>query len=351
MVEVVERQEPPDETLHVPAAQLSAAPSRRGSSARMVAWYAVTVFFLITVNFFLPRVVPGDPIEAQLALGTSNPVDEDTRAELAQYYGLDDPLVEQFGHYLVGLAQGDLGQSIRHNAPVVDLLAQRLPWTVLLVGSSMALAATVGLAAGVHSAWHRGRAADQGLLIGFLAASSIPPFFLGSVALFVLSVKLGWFPLAGARTAFVDHSGPFAALGDILHHLVLPAAVLALVFLLTLYLVMRSSMVGELGSDYLLVGRAKGLRERRLKYGYAARNAMLPVVTEVALLLGVAIPIGIFVEQVFAYPGLGQLLVDSAFNRDYPLMQGSFLLLSLLVVTLNLLADLLNFRLDPRTRA
>lgn len=353
MVEVAEpvlRQEA-DEALPLPQTQLAGPASRERSASRMLAWYLVTAFFLVTLNFFLPRVVPGDPIEAQLALGTSNPVQADTRERLARYYGLDEPLLVQYGSYLRGLAGGDLGYSIRQNVPVTGLLAQRLPWTILLVSSGMGLAATVGLAAGVHSAWHRGKAADQGLLAGFLAASSIPPFFLGSVAVFVFAVKLGWFPLSGARTAFgpARSSGPLAAVGDVAHHLVLPATVLALAFLLTLYLVMRASMVSELGSDYLLAGRAKGLRDRRLKYRYAARNAMLPVVTEVALLLGVAIPIAIFVEQIFAYPGLGRLLIDSAFNRDYPTMQGCFLLLSLLVITLNLLADLINARLDPRT--
>ena len=351
VVELVGRDDAPDAGLPLPPRQLGTTVSRSRTSARMLAWYAVTVFFLVTLNFFLPRALPGNPIEVQLSLGTTNPIQEDTRAELARYYGLDEPLVVQYGRYLGGLVEGDLGTSIRHNVPVVDLLSQRLAWTTLLVGSAMVLATTVGLLAGVHSAWHRGRAADQGLLTVLLTASSIPPFFLGSVAAYVFAVKLGWFPLGGARTPFAGSSGPLAAALDIAHHLVLPAAVLALVFLLTLYLVMRSSMVSELGSDHLLVGRAKGLRERRLKYGYVARNALLPVVTEVALLLGVAIPVGIFVEDVFAYPGVGELLVESAFNRDYPAMQGTFLLLSLMVVTLNLLADLLIARLDPRVRA
>ncbi len=353
MVEVIEAvpgQDAPDEAFPLPQTQLTASVSRERSARKLVAWYLVTAFFLVTLNFFLPRVVPGDPIDVQLSLGTNNPIQSDTRERLARYYGLDEPLVVQYGHYLKGLAGGDLGYSIRQNVPVVDLLRERLPWTLLLVTSAISLAATVGLVAGVHSAWHRGKAVDHGLLSGFLAASSIPPFFLGSVAVFAFAVKLGWFPLSGARTAFGDRSGAMAAVGDVAYHLVLPATVLALAFLLTLYLVMRASMVSELGSDYLQVGRAKGLRDRRLKYRYAARNAMLPVVTEVALLLGVAVPVAIFVEQIFAYPGLGRLLVDSALNRDYPAMQGCFLVLSLVVITLNLLADLVNARLDPRTR-
>lgn len=321
----------------------------RRSWPAVVASYATAVLLLVTLNFLLPRAMPGDPVEAMLALGTSNPVESDTRQRLEAYYGLDRSLGSQYRSYLSDLVRGDLGLSIRHNLPVTDLLAARMPWTVLLVGSAMAVATLVGLVAGIHSGWRRGSAVDQGLLAGFLAASSIPPFFLGSVAVFFFSVKLGWFPLAGARTTFTT-AGPLEQAIDIAHHLVLPASVLSLTFLLTLYLVMRSTMVGELGSDYLLLGRAKGLLERRLKYRYAARNALLPVVTELALLLGVAVPIAIFVEQVFAYPGLGRLLAESAFARDYPTMQGCFLLLSFLVVVLNLVADLLNARLDPRTR-
>jgi peptide/nickel transport system permease protein len=324
-------------------------PQRR-SWPRAVTSYAVTVLLLVTLNFLLPRAMPGDPVEAMLSLGTSNPVELDTRQRLEEYYGLDRPLSAQYRSYLGNLARGDLGLSIRHNAPVTGLLLARLPWTVLLVSSAMAVAALVGLVAGIHSGWRRASLADRGLLAGFMAASSIPPFFLGSVAVFVFAVKLGWFPLAGARTSFASTSGVLAQVVDVAHHLVLPASVLALTFLLTLYLVMRSTMVSELGSDYLLLGRAKGLRERRLKYHYAARNALLPVVSELALLLGVAVPVAIFVEEVFAYPGLGRLLAESAFARDYPTMQGCFLLLSLLVVALNLLADLLNTRLDPRTR-
>lgn len=339
----------PEEVLPVRDLGSRTRPGRRSWPAVVVS-SAMTVLLLVTLNFLLPRAMPGDPVEALLSLGTSNPVEGDTRQRLEEYYGLDRSLPAQYRSYLGDLARGDLGLSIRHNVPVTELLLARLPWTVLLVGSAMAVAALVGLVAGIHSGWRRGSLADQGLLAGFMAVSSIPPFFLGSVAVFFFAVKLDWFPLAGARTTFAASSGPLAQVLDVAYHLVLPASVLALTFLLTLYLVMRSTMVGELGSDYLLLGRAKGLLERRLKYRYAARNALLPVVTELALLLGVAVPIAIFVEEVFAYPGLGRLLAESAFARDYPTMQGCFLLLSLLVVVLNLVADLVNARLDPRVR-
>lgn len=319
------------------------------SGRSLVGAYAVTVFVLITLNFFLPRAMPGDPITALIDPGAPTYVQSDVlRAELEQYYGLDRPLLNQYVSYLGDLAQGDLGTSIRYNRPVTELIKERLPWTLLLIGSGMALAALVGLVAGIHSGWHRGRPVDQGLLTLFLGARNFPVFFLASIALFVFAVKLGWVPLAGARTPFAE-MGFLERVGDITHHLVLPASVLATRFVADNYLYMRAAMVGELGSDHLLAGRAKGLREHRLKYRYGARNALLPVVTTIALQPAQTITASIFVETVFAYPGMGRLLFESVGFRDYPTLQGCFLLLTLVVVTANFLVDLVYLRLDPRT--
>src|SRR5919199_6113909 len=179
------------------------------------------------------------------------------------------------------LARGDLGMSIRYHAPVWDVVASRLPWTLLLMGTAIVVALTVGLLAGVSSGWRRGRAGDRRLLGLFIGLQNVPTFFLASVALFVFSVKLRWFPLAGARTAFSSSHG-VRPVADVGRHLMLPASVLAVGLAAGYYLVMRASMVSELGSDYLLSGRIKGLRERRLKYRYAARNALLPVVASAA---------------------------------------------------------------------
>lgn len=301
------------------------------------------------MNFFLPRAMPGDPITALIDPGAPTYVDSDVlRAELEQYYGLNRPLLSQYVSYLGDLAQGDLGTSIRYNRPVSGLIVERLPWTLLLMGGSMVLATVVGMAAGVQSGWHRGRPVDRGLLVMFLGARNFPVFFLASIALFVFAVKLGWVPLSGARTPFAT-MGPVERVGDIAHHLALPAAVLSMRFVADNYLYMRAGMVGELGSDHLLAGRAKGLPDRRLKYRYGARNALLPVVTAIALQPGQTITAVIFVETVFAYPGLGRLLFESVGFRDYPALQACFLLLTLVVVTANLLVDLLYLRLDPRT--
>lgn len=334
------------------AVALPATAARRRTRRTLIGSYAVLLFLLVSLNFMLPRALPGEPIAAlgdprsELYVG-----DDARRAAVERYYGLDRPMAEQYGRYLAGLARGDLGTSIRFNAPVTEVIAGRLPWTLLLLGTALVVATAVGMIGGVHSAWRRGRRADRRLLTLFLAIDNIPVFFLASVAAYVLAVNLGWFPLSGARTPFSESWGPLRQAADVAHHLVLPVAALALQLMGFQYLVMRASMVTELGSDHLLLGRAKGLRERVLKYRYAARNALLPSVTVFALQLGFAVTAAIFVETVFAYPGLGSLMVESVGERDYPTMQGCFLVLTVLVVGANFLAEVAYRRLDPRTAA
>jgi len=320
----------------------------RGGWGRLLA-YVGTVAILVVLTFMLPRAMPGDPLMALIDPSATTYVqNEAMRAELAAYYGLDRPVTEQFVGYLVGLTQGDLGTSIRYNRPVAELVFERLPWTVLLIGTALLLSLVLGLATGVHSAWRRGRPVDTGLLGVFLSVRNFPPFFLASIALYVFAVKLGWVPLSGARTPFTE-LGPLEGLLDVAHHLALPAAVLTAQFAGGHYLVMRAAMVGELGADYLEMGRAKGLRPWRLKYAYAARNALLPVVTRLALQIAFAVTGTIFIETVFSYPGLGRLTFDAVAYRDYPTLQACFLLLALLVVTANFIADVCYARLDPRT--
>lgn len=323
--------------------------SRRRSRRFSVLSYLVTVFVLLSVNFALPRALPGSPLDALTTEGGPGYVQDDaTRAALASYYGLDRPLAAQYLGYLGGLAHGDLGVSIRYHVPVGELVAERLPWTALLIGSALALAVGVGWVAGISSAWRRGRGADRGLVGAFVLLHSFPSFFVASVAVLVFSVKLGWLPLSGSITPFSHFSTPWAWVADVGRHLVLPAAVLALDFVTSQYLTMRAAMVSELGADYLLLGRVKGMPDRRLKYRYAARNALLPAVTLTALHLGFAVTASILVESVFAYRGVGRLVFEAVAFRDYPTLAGCFLVLSLAVVTLNAAADALCARLDPR---
>lgn len=315
----------------------------------MAVSYVVTVFALVTLNFVLPRVMPGDPIEAQLSAGSPTYVyDETARANLAAYYGLDRPLGVQYVDYLAGLARGDLGVSISTRTPVSTLVATRLPWTLLLVATGVAMATVVGFLAGVTAGWGRERRSDRSLLAAFVSLQNVPSFVLASLVLLVFSVQLAWFPLGGARTPFASY-GPLGLMADVARHLTLPALVLATEVAALQFLLARGSVVSEMGADYLVLGRVKGLTERRLKYRYAARNALLPVVSNTAVQLGAAITGAVFVERVFAYPGIGRLLFESIGGRDYPAIQGCFLVITVLVLSLNFGADVLYRRLDPRT--
>ncbi len=326
----------------------SILPSRRRRRLGAAASYLGLLFVLITLNFALPRFMPGDPIDALIAQSSSNfTFGEPSRAALERYYGLDEPLPQQYAHYLGRLTRGDLGRSIVTNAPVSEEIARRLPWTLLLMGTSLLLATAIGILAGVHSGWRRGRSLDRTLLAGLLAVREFPAFLLASILLFVFAVKLGWLPLFGAETPFADF-GFGGRIVDIAEHLLLPTLVLTVGLTAGTFLVMRAGIVNELGSDYLVLGRAKGLRERRLKYRYAARNALLPVLSLTALQLGFLVTGDVLIERVFAYPGLGNLLYASIGSRDYPTIQGVFLVVSVSVVTVNALTDVLYRRLDPR---
>jgi peptide/nickel transport system permease protein len=314
--------------------------------------YVVTVFVLITLNFWIPRAMPGDPIDGLLAQGSSGFVfGEDARTKLEEYYSLDGSLGAQYVHYLARLAHGDLGRSIVTNRPVTHEVGVRLPWTALLVTGAIVISTAAGLVAGVRSGWRREGRMDKAFMTGLLAIREVPPFLLASLLLLVFAVKLELLPLFGGETPFSSSFSLAERVVDIGRHALLPMLVLAVGLTAGTYLIMRAGMVSQLGSDYLVLGRAKGLRERRLKYRYAARNALLPVVSNAALQVGYAISANVLVERVFSYPGLGRLLFESVAVRDYPTIQGVFLVVSITVVTINALADALYRRLDPRTTA
>ena len=315
---------------------------------RTAGGYAALVFVLVTLNFVLPRVLPGDPIDSLLAQSATTYVHgEETREALERYYGVDEPIVEQYGQYLGKLTRGDLGRSIATNAPVRDEISRRLPWTLLLMTSALVLGTAIGVLLGVNGGWKRGRALDRTFLVALLAVREFPAFLLSTILLFVFAVDLDWLPLSGGETPFADF-GAWERVVDVARHLALPVLVLTVGLTAGTYLVMRAGMVAELGSDHLLLGRAKGLRERRLKYGYAARNALLPVVSLTSLQVGFLVTGNVLVERVFAYPGLGNLIFESIGSRDYPVISGAFLLVSIGVVTVHAVTEMIYRRLDPR---
>ncbi len=295
--------------------------------------------------------MPGDP----LSFLTGDPsmdmpivLDEEARARLLAYYGLDKPLLQQFTDYMHNILHGDLGWSIYFNAPVSEILIGRLKWTLLLLGTATALYMSLGILLGAISAWNRGKKRDVGLLVSLLSIGSFPPFFLGMLLIILFGVNLQLFPIFGAQTPFMRYSSPLDEASDILYHLVLPVTTLVICYIGDVYLLMRNSMLNVIGEDYIVTARAKGLSEWYILRKHAMKNALLPITTMIALRVGFMISGMIFVETVFAYPGVGRLLFDAVTYRDYPLLQGAFLVITLVIIAANFVADMIYVRLDPR---
>jgi peptide/nickel transport system permease protein len=330
-------------------------PRRRGSfrstALRSVVLYAFTLWVIVTLIFALPRLMPGDPLRAledpDNALFLSDPT---VRARIEAYYGLDKPLLAQYSSYLTGVATGDLGFSIARRAPVADLVKARLPWTLLLMGVSLAAASLLSFMAGVTASWRRGRVADRTLLTVLTVAKSVPEYAIAAILLITFAVVFPVLPLFGARTPFADY-GFFGNVADIAKHLVLPASALTLSLLGTKFLLVRNAMMSTLGQDYMVLARAKGLPDRLLKYRHAGRNALLPFLTVVGIQAGFAVGGSVFVESVFAYPGMGSLILSSVEFRDYPVLEATFLVLAFVVLAVNLALELVYARVDPRVGA
>ena len=320
---------------------------------KRLGWAVFTIIFVVVLNFFMFRVLPGDPAKA----GIRDPrLTLQAQQAIRERFGLDKPLVintagnpfdSQFFRYFRNLLRGDLGISYNFNRPVSDLLGERLVNTVLLVSLGQALAILIGLALGVYAAWRRGTALDAGALIFGLVTWSLPTFFLGIILLIVGSSRFG-LPVGGIRTAGKTFPNEWARWNDIGRHLILPTITLTIIYLGEYLLIMRSSLLEVLGEDYILTAKAKGLTDSRILRDHALKNAMLPVVTIIALTLGFTIAGAIQVETVFSWPGLGSTIFEAVGRRDYPMLQGAFLLLAVSVVIANLGADLLYLFLDPR---
>lgn len=316
---------------------------------RRLVEYAITLFLAISLNFFLPRAMPGDPL-ALLAGEAVHQMGAERIAELMHAYGLDRPLGEQYLLYLGRLARGDLGQSYRYSGgqPVIAVLLNRLGWTCLLVTVSLSLATIVGSLLGAWAAWRHGQASDLGLLGLLFTLRAMPSFWLAMIAIPLLAVRWRLFPSGDSYT--IPRLVGIANLLDILHHAILPIVVLTLSQIPAAFVVMRSSMLSVLGASFVIVARAKGLRERAVLYRHAMRATLLPVVTAFALDFGQMLGGVTLLETVFNYRGLGNMMFEAVKTRDYPLLQGGFLFFTLGVLAMNLLADWLYPWLDPRLR-
>lgn len=314
-----------------------------------VAQYAFVLLVAVSLNFAIPRLAPGDPIDYLVPSEQIDSITPEQRAQILSQFGLDKPLLEQYWLYLTGIVQGDFGFSVQSGRPVAEVLLERLPWTLVLVGGAISLSLIVGAGAGFLAAARRGGRTDAGGLALFMAVDSMPPFWIGMLLLVFFSGYLQILPVYGALPE-TDQAVGLARVGELAERLVLPLVTLALVRVGWLFLIARSSLAGELSEDYITMAEAKGLSRRRVVMGHGVRNALLPLVTAVAVEAGTIVGGATVVETVFSYPGLGRLIYDSVLSRDYPVLQGAFLLMAVGVIAANLLADLLYPLIDPRVR-
>lgn len=302
-----------------------------------------TIWFAVTVTFLLLRLLPGDPA---LAIASPN-MTEDARAALLQQYGLDKPLIVQYGIYMLQMVHGNFGLSFTQSIPVMTVLLQRLPWTLLLTFTALVLTVIVGIPLGVLAASHKGRFLDRIVQVVGVAGQSLFVPSIGILLLFVFGLNLRWLPIGGAYDT--DAYG-LAWYGSVVAHLILPAVSLMLIQVGSYALTMRSTLIDALGEDYVTLARANGLPERRILWKHAVRNALLPTTTLVGLQLGFLVGGAVLTETVFAYPGIGRGIYEAVTQLDFPVLQGAFLLLAVTVVVANTLTDLLYGFLDPRVR-
>ncbi|MGI5286474.1 ABC transporter permease [Nonomuraea polychroma] len=313
---------------------------RRAGSA------AVTIVAAATINFVLFRAAPGDAsTQYQMCRTCSVEFRDYLRAEL----GLDRPLTEQFARYVTALLRGDLGYSFQTRRPVWDELSGPLANTLPMVGLGLALGLTLGLLIGVVSAWRRGTVADWAPLSASMFLSVLPIQWIGLMLLLFFG---GILPTGGVADPYLRFTDPswFEVVADRLEHMVLPSLAIGLAWSGSWALITRSALVGALAEDYILTARAKGLSRWRIVRRYALPNSMLPIATLVFLTFGYIVAGSLLVETVFSYPGIGLALYQAVQNRDYAVLQGGFLLLTVAIVVANLLADLLYLKLDPRIR-
>lgn len=309
--------------------------------------YGIALLIILTLNFLLPRMMPGDPLMAIYGDEALIAMTPDLKASLVERFALDNSLWRQFGAYFINLFQGDLGYSYYYNAPVFKVILGCLPWTLLVVGTSLILATLLGILLGIESGWRRGSKTDRILLTGLMSINGFPDFFLGLVLLIIFGIVLGVSPLAGAITPYAGLYG-WSLVTDVLKHMALPVTALTVAHLAGGYLLTRNTMLSVLKEPYILTARAKGLPRNVIKYRHAARNSMLPVLTVTGIWLGRLVTGALFVELVFAYPGVGNLTYQALLARDYPVIQGVFLMVTFSVLIANLAVDLLYPRLDPR---
>lgn len=311
-----------------------------------VFFYAVLFFLVLTVNFFLPRMIPGSPI-ANIAGENVGELTETERENILAAYDLDKPLHVQFKNYIVGFFTFEWGTSYIRHQPITKLIGQALPWTLLLSLSNLFISTILGCFLGYRSAFKRKDRKDLKYMLGVSAISSLPLFWVGMTFVAVFSVTLNLFPLNNAYSLWENYTG-IQWLLDVLWHLALPVMTLVTSTMISFFVNMRYGILTVINEDYIMMAELRGLSKKRIRYAYILRNAIIPVFTVFMLEFGYILGGSVVIESIFSYPGVGKLMYDAVITRDYPLVQYSFVMVSFMVIFANLIADFLYSKIDVR---
>jgi peptide/nickel transport system permease protein len=299
----------------------------------------VVVLLVLTIAFVIVRVAPGDP--AALMLGPEATAQD--AAELRERLGLDRPIIVQYATFMADAVRGDLGRSLFFNQPVTTVLAARAEPTVALALMSLFISMLIAIPIGIYAAYRRGSAFDQSVISAAMLAASVPSFWTGLIAQRWLATEYGWFPVSG-------YGGPESTFVERMQFLILPSLVLGIVNSALILRFTRASMLDVLGEDYIRTARSKGMGERRVVLRHALRNAGIPIITVIGLTFALLVSGAVVTERVFNIPGLGNLVVNAVLRRDYPVIQGTLIVVAVLYVVINLITDLLYLLVDKRVR-
>ena len=300
---------------------------------------------MITLDFFFPRLMPGSPVSRIVGEDTGD-LTVEQRAQIVEFYELDKPITEQFASFIKNTVTLNWGTSYSKKQPVFDLLKNALPWTLLLAGCNLVLSTLVGTFIGSLSAFLRKKRKDIGIVLGLMLVGTLPSFWIGMVMISVFSVRLGWFPLYGAYSLWGNNTG-IAYFLDVIRHLALPVTTMLIVSITIFFTTSRYSVLNTMEQNYVDMARIRGIQSKKIKSHYIIRNSLIPVFTVFMMELGFVLGGSIVIERLFSYPGIGLLLYDAISARDYPLMQYTFLITSVMVIITTFLADILAKKIDP----
>ena len=307
----------------------------------------ITLYAIITCNFFLFRILPGDPVRL---LSRSGAISQESLNRIYELFGLDEPMWMQYLIYLKNMVTGQFGISIKYRTDVGTIISERMGNTLLLLAGATVLIIVIGIGAGIIAAMRRGSRTDKVLLVASMTGWSLPTFWTGLLMIIVFGVFMGALPVSGIATPGAVYASGGAMVMDYVRHLIMPTIALIIVDMAEFFLITRSTLVDVMTEDYILTAKGKGLSEKKVLWRHALPNGMLPIITTLALYVSLVIGGAIQVETVFSYPGMGQLMYDAVLKRDYPILEASFFLFATVTLFANFISDILYMIIDPRVK-